>query len=152
MAKRKTKHPNSAPPPIAPTCSCLLLCEDVVVSHGSDKHMLQGVIGQIAVPTLPATIGGYVVYIRLSNVHAKQTVRVKFEHADTGEVLWELAAEVINQLDPLQVHTLIARLGAAKVEHSGRYILSTNFDGVPLAQTPVLINNLSGTSGPGVNP
>jgi len=144
MAKKKVKKDRV---PVAPTCSCLLLCEDVVVSHGTDKHMLQGVIGQITVPSLPTTLGGFVVYIRLSNVHAKQTVKVRFEHADSGEVLWELVAEVINQLDPLQVHTLIARVNAAKIEQAGRYILSANYDGLPVAQTPVLVHNLGKIAG-----
>jgi hypothetical protein len=122
-----------------------LLCDDVVISHAHDKHVLQGVIGTLAVPKLPAVIGGFVVYLRLSNVHAKQTVKVKFRHADNDDVergLWELDAEVINQLDPLQVHTLIARVPPFQVAQPGRYIVTAEHQGVPLATIPLMIQNL----------
>jgi hypothetical protein len=142
MAKKKIKPAPQPGVSVPPTCSCLLLCDDVIISHAHDKHVLQGVIGMLAVPKLPAVLGGFVVYIRLSNVHAKQTVKVKFHHGDSNEVLWELVAEVINQLDPLQVHTLITRVPPFEVKESGRYIVTADHDGIPLASIPIIVHNL----------
>ena len=138
MAKKKSK------PLPQPTCSCLLLCDDVVISHAHDKHMLQGVIGALSVPKLPAVLGGFVVYIRLSNVHAMQMVSVKFRHAKDGfddKGLWELVAQVI-QKDPLDVSTLIARVPPFQVTEAGRYIVTAEHNGIPLATIPVMLHNL----------
>lgn len=138
MAKRKPK------PQPQPTCSCLLLCDDVVISHAQEKHALHGVIGAMAVPKLPAVLGGFVVYIRLSNVHATQTVNVMFKPAKDepdAKGLWELVAQVI-QRDPLEVSTLIARVPPFQVTEAGRYIVTAEHGGVPLASIPVTIHNL----------
>ena len=137
------KKPKPTPPPavnVPPTCSCLLLCDDVVISHAHDKHMLQGVIGAIAVPALPSKLGGFVVYMRLSNVHAQQNVIVKFEHAASGDVLWELAAIVIQQ-DPLQVNTLVTRVPAFDISKDGRYMVTAYHGSEILAQIPVIVHN-----------
>ncbi len=92
----------------APTSSCLLLCDDVLVSQGRQKHFLQGIIGVVGVTQLPAVIGGYVAYVRLSNVYASQKVTINFEEADTQEVLFEFEVGFPEKGDPLGVYTLVA--------------------------------------------
>ena len=142
MAKKKRKQIPQIGVSVPPTCSCLLLCDDVIISHAHNKHVLQGVIGVLTVQKLPWVVGGFVVYMRLSNVHAKQTVKVKFSHGDSNDVLWELVAEVIQQ-DPLQVNTLITRVPPFPLTKDGRYIVSAEHDGIPLASIPVIVHNLA---------
>jgi len=139
MAKRKPAKASTAPVP--PTCSCLVLCDDVIVSHGRDKHDLRGIIGAIGVPQLPAIAGNLVVYVRLSNVHSQQRVTVSFAPADDHEAdpLWEFDAQLVSRNDPLSVHTLVTRVPPFRVERGGRYVLTVKHDGIPIAQTPVQI-------------
>lgn len=76
----------------SPSCSCLLICDDVVVRHGRDKHLLEGVIGTIGVPRHHPYSGGFVIYGKVSNVHLQQSITVSFECADSEEVLWSFEA------------------------------------------------------------
>src|SRR5262245_21010934 len=126
MGKRSTKR---RPPPESPTCSCLVLCDDVVVSHGQDKHHLYGIIGALGVPSLPHIIGGFVAYARLSNVYEEQKVTVAFSHAEDDQLLWEFAAQLVNRDTPLAVHTLITRIPRFQIERAGRYVLAARHGG-----------------------
>lgn len=137
MAKRKSKPKEAIPE--TPTCNCLLLCDDVVVSHGRDKQSLHGVIGVIGLRTLPAITGGFVAYIRLSNVYTNQKVTVGLEDAETDSPLWEFQAELVNRNDPLAVYTLVTRIPPFRVEKAGKYVLKAKHAGVPIAQTPIQI-------------
>lgn len=138
MAKRKKAVKATE----APTCSCLLLCDDVVVSHSQGKHTLHGIIGGICVPELPAVVGNQVAYLRLSNVYPPQKVMVSFEHAETGQELWEFQAEFVPPLNPLQILTLVTRVPPFTISVPGRYILKANHDGVPLAQVPIEVHTM----------
>lgn len=126
----------------APTCSCLLLCDDVIVSHSQGKHTLHGIIGGLYVPELPATVGNQVAYLRLSNVYPPQKVTVSLEHAETGDQIWEFQAEFVPPVTPLQVLTLVTRVPPYRLAASGRYILRANHDGVPLAQVPIEVHTM----------
>lgn len=136
MPRRKSKKNGGVE---APTSSCILLCDDVIVTHAQDKHVLQGIIGVIGVRSLPAVLGGYVAYIRLSNVYSSQKVTVQFEEADTGTALFAFEAGFPAQSDPLGVYTLIVRIRPFAVEKVGRYLFSVIYGGVAIASTPVMI-------------
>jgi len=116
----------------------LVLCDDVVVHHARDKHTLNGLIGGIAVPQFPGLAGPYVAYVRLSNVHSNELVTVGLEH-DDGTKLWELEARLLNNNDPLLVHTLIARIPYFQVLVGGRHLLVARHNHVPVAQMPIQI-------------
>jgi hypothetical protein len=136
MARKKAKKNGGLE---APTSSCILLCDEVIVTHAQDKHVLQGIIGVIGVPSLPAVLGGYVAYIRLSNVYGSQKVTVQFEDAESGATLFAFDAEFPAQSDPLGVYTLIVRIRPFAVEKAGRYLFSVIYGGLPIASTPVMI-------------
>lgn len=59
---------------VPPTCNCIILCDDIIQSVAKGKVNLVGLIGTIAVQSLPAVIGGYGVYVRGSNVHGDQKI------------------------------------------------------------------------------
>jgi len=139
MAKQRGRKKDRVPE--TPTCNCLVLCDDVVISHAKGKHTLYGIIGNIAPPSLPHIIGPFVAYIQISNIYAQQRVTVSFETGDAGEPQWEFAAEFVSRSDPLQVHTLVARIPPFLIEKPGRYILRANHEGIPLAQTPITIHD-----------
>ena len=142
MAKRaKTKAPSRHTG--NPTCNCILLCDNIVVSHADDKHNLLGVIGAITLPPRMMAVGPFVVYVRLSNVHANQKVEVCFEDAESETRIWAFVAELVNRNDPLAVYTLLSRVPAFLVPRAGRYLLSAKHGGVALAQTPIQINCLA---------
>jgi hypothetical protein len=136
MARKKVKKNGGVE---APTSSCILLCDDVLISQGRNKHVLQGIIGVIGVATLPAVLGGYVAYIRLSNVYGSQQVTVQLEDAETSGVLFAFDAAFPAQSDPLGVYTLVVPIRPFAVEKVGRYLFSVIYGGVPIASTPVLI-------------
>ena len=120
----------------APTCSCLLLCDDVVVSHGKDKHNLMGIVGTICVRETPAVIGGFVAYARTSNSHGLEAVELVIRRPSDNEPIMRIQAEF--QADtPLNVTTLVTRIPPIKIEEPGRYMFSAESAGNILAQTPI---------------
>lgn len=134
MAKRPTRR---KPAPEMPTCNCVLLCDDVVTSaHG--KHNLIGVIGTIAVPRVPALIGGYVTYVRLSNLYPRQSAHIELERTEDRVVIFRFEVR-LEQADPLGVYTLVAVVPPFPVERTGRYMFQAVAGGIPLAQSPIQI-------------
>jgi hypothetical protein len=142
MAKRRRARARLE----APTCNCLLLCDDVLISQGKNKHNLVGIIGGIAVRELPATLGGYVAYVRLSNVYGSQTVTISIEAADDGEAVLQFEAEFPAQADPLGVYTLVVHIPAFRIERAGRYLFNAMYNDVPFAQSPLEIKLIGGIS------
>lgn len=114
-----------------------MLCDDVVISHSQDKHNLVGIIGALGVRGTPAVSGGFVVYIRLSNVYSEQRVTVSFVSAQDDEVAWEFEAQLVSRNDPLAVHTLISRVPPFRLGKPGRYMLEAKHGGTVIAQTPI---------------
>ena len=132
MAKRRRQIRG-----VAPTVNCLLLCDDVLISQGKHKHFLQGIIGQIVVLELPAIIGGYVAYVRFSNVHGDQKVKLAFESAAGDDPLFEIEANFPSQSDPLGVYTLVIPVPPFAIQETGRFMFIASHGGVPLAQSPI---------------
>lgn len=137
MAKRRRKLRA-----VPPTINCLLLCDDVLISQGKGKHFLQGVIGAIGVVNLPAMIGGYVAYVRFSNVHGEQKVKLSFEPAAGGESLFEIEANFSSQSDPLGIYTLVIPVPPFLIAEAGRFMFTASHGGVPLAQSPIEIKSV----------
>jgi hypothetical protein len=139
MAKRPRASSRRGPS-VSPTCSCLVLCDDVIISHGRDKHQLNGIIGAMAVPFVPSVATAGVVYVRVSNVHQHQKITVRLVRADDDhEPLWAIEAEIINQNKPLDVHTLVAKVPPFLVKQAGRHVLEAMYDGVQIASVPIMI-------------
>lgn len=151
MAKKSASHRRTTSE-VLPTCSCLVLCDDVIISHGRDKHRLEGIIGAIGVPFVPHPVPGGVVYVRVSNVHQQQRLTVTFSHADDDHKrLWEIEAEIVNQNQPLDVHTLVARVPPFIATKAGRYLLQVHHKGEAIATVPVTIRAAFPSPPPGWN-
>ncbi|HBS30113.1 MAG TPA: hypothetical protein DEB06_11855 [Phycisphaerales bacterium] len=143
MAKRSSRKKSRRGAAEAPLCNCALLCDDVVISQGRGKHSLDGVIGSIFVPRLPAVLGGYVTYIRLTNIYRNQKVTVSLDHADSEQSVFEFEATLPPHSDPLGICTLIVPIRPFGVTVAGRYIFSVKSNRVPLAQSPISIQTPS---------
>jgi hypothetical protein len=103
------------------------------------KHFLNGVISKVQVQEVPAFIGPYVAYVRLSNVYSAQRIVLSFCNAATDEELFGFEAQSPDKADPLETHTLILRIPQFAVQEIGRYIFSASHHGVPFAQCPIEI-------------
>ena len=138
MAKSKRKRSGGIE---SPTSDCVLLCDDVLVSQGKHKHTLAGLIGTILVPAFPAIIGGYVAYVRLSNVYSGgQKVTLRLSLASTDDTIMETVSVLPKESDPLGVYTLIAPIPAFVVHEPGRYLFGAYHNGVvPIATSPILL-------------
>lgn len=137
MAKRRPKKTTAVPE--APTCNCLLLCDDVILSQGKNKHFLQGIIGIIGVRELPATVGGFVAYIRISNVYGSPQITINLINAASDEAILELRVPLPEGNDPLGVYTLVVPIPPFQVRESGRYMFNAICGGIPIAQSPIMI-------------
>jgi hypothetical protein len=115
----------------------LLLCDDVLISQGKQKHFLNGIIGLIGVKELPATIGGFVAYVRVSNVHGEQSISLVFEHSNGGNPLFSVDVGLPSQSDPLGVYTLVIPIPPFAVLEAGRYMFSVMHGGIPITQSPI---------------
>lgn len=124
---------------VPPTCNCIMLCDDVMLSMGRNKHNLIGLINSIQVRELPATLGGYMAYVRGSNVHGEQTIRLVLETADTEEEVLAIEGKFTKETDPLSVYTVMLRLPMFTVQQAGRYLFSAKHNGVAIAQMAVEI-------------
>ncbi|GEM_PF-6577295 len=131
MSKRNVKAKTHAP-----TCSCLLLCDDVVVTHAHDKHNLMGIVGSIFVRELPGHVGGFVAYARTSDLHGTEEVELVIRRPSDNEPVMKIRATFQSDT-PLNVQTLVARVPPLLVEEAGRYMFSAESNGSILAQTPI---------------
>jgi len=123
----------------APTSSCLLICDDVLVSTGKNKHFLEGVIGAVGVASVPAVVGPYVAYIRLSNVYGGQEIVLSICNATDDEEVFRVMATSSEKSDPLETHTIILAIPPFEIRETGRYIFSASHGGVPFAQSMITI-------------
>ena len=137
MAKRRKKVAKGHSEP--PTSDCLLLCDDVLISQGKNKHSLMGVIGGIGVGGFPAVLHGYVAYARFSNVYSGQQIAIRFSSAASDEILFEATAEFPEQSDPLGVYTLVIPIQPFVVREEGRYLFGAYHNDVPVAASPIQI-------------
>lgn len=104
----------------------------------------------MTVPFVPHPVAGGVVYARVSNVHQNQKLTVRLVRADDDhQPLWEIEAEIVNRNDPLDVHTLLARVPPFMVHHAGRHLLEARHGGVPIATAPIMIRALHPAPPPG---
>jgi hypothetical protein len=55
------------------------------------------------------------------------------------EVLWSFEAQFVSRNDPLEVHTIIARVPVFLVKREGRHLLKAAYKGVPMVQVPVRV-------------
>ncbi len=124
--------------PEAPTCSCALLCDDVLESKRG-KHILQGIIGAILVPQFPAPVGGYVAYIRLSNVYGSQKVMIALEDDGGTKIFFQGEVTITGSANPLDVYNVVETVPVVTIDRPGRYLFSVKYDGVSLASTPIVI-------------
>jgi hypothetical protein len=133
MAKKKVQ-PSEAEPP---TSSCLLICEDILVSPSRDKHYLQGVISKIVVPKLPVTIGPLAAYVRLSNVYGSQQIEIAFSGGGEDKPIFSFVATSPPSSNPLETQTIMLGLPVIKLKKPGRHVFSASHGGVPFATTNV---------------
>lgn len=129
MATRRRKNKG-----VPPTCNCIMLCDDVVIRTGRNKHDLVGLINGIVVRELPAVLGGWMAYVRGANVHGDQIIKLVLETADTEEEVLAIEGRFTKETDPLSVYTVMLKLPPFKVERAGRYLFSAKHNGVPIAQ------------------
>lgn len=137
MAKKRPKATKGTAE--APTSSCLLLCDDVLMSVGKSKSILQGVVDYIAVPSVPAVVGPYVAYVRLSNVYAHAEIVLRFCHVDSDDEVFSLNARAPEGSNPLGTHTLILRLPPFPVSEVGKHTLQALHGGIAFAESPIMI-------------
>jgi hypothetical protein len=133
MAKKRVQ-PSEAEPP---TSSCLLICEDILVSPSRDKHYLQGVISKIVVPKFPAMIGPLAAYVRLSNIYGSQQIEISFTSGEYEKPIFSFVAISPPSSNPLETQTIMLGLPVIKLKKTGRYLFSASHGGVPFATTTV---------------
>jgi len=147
MAKRRPRKANPRNTPEAPTCSCALLCDEVLVAQRAGKHTLQGIIGTIMVQSFPARLGGYVAYIRLSNVYGTQKVTISLEDDGETERVFEGVLTISGSTQPLDVYNVVESVPVFDLKRPGRYIFSVKSHGLTLASTPILIRGFLESGG-----
>lgn len=146
MAKKRTRRTRKEVEP--PTSSCLLICDDVLISAGRDKHTLHGVIGTIVVLECPARVGPYVAYVRLSNVYSKQEIELIFRKADDDEMVFSFKAKSPASSNPLHTHTLIVKIPQFEIPSAGRYIFTAEHGGVEFAQSRFEVKSIDQQEAP----
>ena len=112
----------------AVTCSCLLLCEEVLVSSARPRHFVQGVISGISAAGPLAPAGPLAIYARVSNVYPGARLQIRFAHGDErSDPLFRFNVafpDAGGDTDPLMMRTFILRVPPFALPAGGRYILS----------------------------
>lgn len=123
--------------PDLPTCNCALLCEDVLMSAARGKHILHGIVNLVVVASLPATVGPFVSYVRVSNVYGTQELTIRLV-SGTDRVVFELRAQ-LKSPDPLGLYNLVVPIPPFGITEAGRHMFSVLAGGEVLAQSPILV-------------
>ena|SRR6266700_1245424 len=100
--KRKKIKRGQAEPP---TVNCLLLCADVRESRKHRTHTLEDVVNVIVVPGVPVSVGGLVLYMRMSNVYGLQRVKVSWQHESDEETDYAFEIQTHPLANPLGLVT-----------------------------------------------
>lgn len=111
----------------------------MLISIAKGKHLLQGIVDRVNVEKLPATLGPYVAYVKLSNVHGAQHIEMNFCNAASEEVLFTFGATSPPENDPLAAHTLILPIPPFVVKKAGRYIFRASHAGIPFATNAIVV-------------
>lgn len=123
MSKKETR----ANKPV-PQCLAMILCDQIIVEQGTNKHVLIGTFSQISVAKLPAVHPAMWVFIALTEGRGEYNGLLKLLHAETNQVLFE-AAGPLGFENPLQVLEIRMLIPPIRFEEPGVHCLDLYVDG-----------------------
>jgi hypothetical protein len=123
----------------------MLVCEHAEAArHNPRRANIFGVFANVVVKAqrggFPFSLG-FSLYVMLSDCRGGGTARVVVTEAESEEVRYSsVPYTVLLGSDPLQIHGLFFRVAECLIPREGLYWIEFEFDGVSIAEEPLLVN------------
>lgn len=122
---------------MVPTVLAALLCDMIITDAATSKKTLVGIFDSFNLPGLPAQVGGFSLYARLTDAEGKYTFRVRFVRLEDDKVLAEATTNEIEATERLGFCDLAMRLPPLPLERAGRYEFQLYANDVYIGRTTV---------------
>jgi hypothetical protein len=132
------------PSGLLPFVRHMLVCEHAEPARNNPRRanvfgIFANVIVKAGTDAFPLGLG-LTVYAMISDCRRNVTARLLVTEAETEEVCYTgVPYKVSLSSDPLEVHGLIFRIAECVIPREGLYWIELEFDGVPIAEEPILV-------------
>jgi hypothetical protein len=130
--------------PQRPSAISLMLCDQVVFEHGTQKPYLLGVFTGIAAETLPTVPRRFDVFAALTDGFGDVTMVLSVRHLDTDREIYSQTL-VVRFPDPLRVVNLRFRVRQLTFDAAGTYLFALAVDDEEVAARRVRVYPVGGS-------
>lgn len=124
--------------PQRPSAISLMLCDQVIFEHGTQKPYLLGVFTGVAADSFPTTPQRFDIFAALTDGQGNVTMVVSVVRLDNNEEIYSQRIRVTFQ-DPLHVVNLRFRVRRLVFEVAGTYLFALMVDGHEIAARRVRV-------------
>lgn len=121
-----------------PSAVSLMLCDQVVFEHGSQKPYLLGVFAGVAAAEFPTGPQRFDIFAALTDGIGRVTITLSVVHLDTNEEIYRQTMDV-DFPDPLQVVNLRFRVRQLAYDAAGSYLFALTVDEQEIAARRVRV-------------
>ncbi len=123
-----------------PVVNSLLIADRVYRDRDSGKWVIAGVFSGLKTRLLPARLDQLNVFFQLTNAGRSFDLRLRIEHAESGEVMFEMGGPMhVSPADPLRVIEHLVRLTDVLFRREGKYWIQLLSGEEILAQAPLSV-------------
>lgn len=123
-----------------PVVNSLLIADCVYRDRDSGKWVIAGVFSGLKTRLLPARLDQLNVFFQLTNAGRSFDLRLRIEHAESGEVMFEMGGPMhVSPADPLRVIEHLVRLTDVLFRREGKYWIQLLSGEEILAQAPLSV-------------
>lgn len=123
-----------------PVVNSLLIADRVYRDRDSGKWVIAGVFSGLKTRLLPARLDQLNVFFQLTNAGRSLDLRLRIEHAESGEVMFEMGGPMhVSPADPLRVIEHLVRLTDVLFRREGKYWIQLLSGEEILAQAPLSV-------------
>lgn len=125
--------PAEVPVPIA-----LLVADEVYNDQGTNKWIVAGIFSVIFTEKVPTRHDHLTVFFQLTNIREQVDLRLRIEHAEEGDILFELGGPLAKG-SPLEVYSRAIVLRNFLFPKAGKYWIQLVSDSQILIQSPLYV-------------
>lgn len=126
-----------------PVVNSLLIADRVYRDRDSGKWVIAGVFSGLKTRLLPTRLDQLNVFFQLTNAGRSFDLRLRIEHAESGEVMFEMGGPMhVSPADPLRVIEHLVRLTDVLFRREGKYWIQLLSGEEILAQAPLSVQIL----------
>ena len=125
--------------PTVPTVLAMLLCDTIITDAKSQKKTLVGIFDWFTFPKLPAGLGGFSVYARLTDAEGLYIFKLRFVRLEDDKLLAEAFTDELEAKDRFGFVDLALAVPILAFERAGRYEFQLYANDVYVGRTTVTV-------------